>query len=569
MVATNIRRVSIAAHPHNGEGRPDLQFPDPITGEMIGGQVAALRMSMRYPSTVLPWARRQGKSKFRQMLYGNEASITPGEYYCGCAYPDHTTAAKIAHNFAKSWGSTGRRGGMVKDSKINDKDQDRWVELYPLTPPPGEPPPAWFTPPMKERWIRCQKGDRNTYIRIYFWGASYPHYEKIQGFPHHFNRVDWDEAQQIHPGAYGIVRPMRRDVRGHETFSGTPWATGIGNVKFESFWDLAGEADMPGWFRMRIPDGSNPHVPPVTKEEMRTMTEQEIRQTMYAEFLTGEGAVFSNLDRVFVLKPLPKESESLNWIRTLRNRYAMPTMDWWVHAPKATPGHIYAMSIDWARSPTGDYSVLTVWNMTTGKQAALFRWRGENFPAQMEVVHAIQKWYGATQLHADNNGMGITMSDFMRLRGSLGFIGHKFGRNKPDYVRRGQILFMEADIQMIDCPEQRKEFKAFAAFEKEGLGSEKKIHYCAPSGEYDDMVDAFLHLAPTLTIVGLQSAIEAPPEELKVIDERGNATLDFFTENTDLVTPWDRQGSIETVAASMAPFDSPEWENVVLTGAYT
>lgn len=535
--------VDLQGFPHNGEGRPDLMFPDPINGDLIGGQVAAMRMNMRYQHTVYPWARRQGKTKFRQFKIQNRATLTTGPYWAGIVFPDHTTAAKIAMNFRDSW------GGMVKNSKINDKDQDRWIELHPLVPPPG-PPPTWFTPEMMEQWHRCQKGEGNTSIKLYCWGGAFPHFQKIQGFPHPFHDVDWDEAQQIHPDAYAIVQPMLRDIRGHECISGTPWSTGIGNYKFEKFWNIAGKESSEGWFRMRVPDGANPHVPAVEKSEMLGMTDSEIRQTMYAEFLSGEGAVFGNLDNVIVLPHLKAQDPALNWIRALRSKYAMPTMEWWVNRPEPPSGHILGASIDWARSPKGDYSVLSIMDLSTGNQLALLRWRGEDFTAQMEVVLAVQEHYGAEQLHSDANGMGMTMSDFMRRRHAVGFVGHRFGKNKPDYVRRGQVLFQDEDVHLIKCTPQWDEFKSYSAFEAEGIGSEKQVKYAAPVGEHDDIVSSFLHLAPTLTIVGRQT--EAAPEEEAppMFDEKGETTLDLFTEGQPL--PWQDEE------------DDLSWNSVVL-----
>lgn len=544
-------RVKMVGYPHNGEGKPHLQFPDPITGEMIGGQVAASRMAMRYPHCVFPWARRQGKTKFRQYLLQNEALITSGPYWAGIVYPDHTTAAKVAENFIESW------GGMVKDSHVNSQDQDRWVELYPFEPPAGAPP-DWFTPRLKGKWAACQGGKPNTACKVYFWGGGMPHARKIQGFPHPFHRIDFDECQELESVVYSIVRPMLRDVRGHECFSGTPWSGGIGNVHFERLFALGLDPTSNGWFSYRITDGANPHVPPTNiAEARRSMSENEIRQTLYAEFLSDAGGVFSNLDAVFILKPLPDSSEALQWIRALRSRYAMSSMSWWVSEPLPVAGHIYGASIDWARSPKGDYSCIGVYDFSTGKQVCVVRWRGENFNEQMEVVLAIQQHYKASQLHSDANGMGEPMSDFLRRRQALGFVGHRFGRGKADYVRRGQILFREASVSLIDCAAQRAEFKGFSAFESEGLGSEKQVKYCAPEGEHDDFVASFLQVAPTMTICGRQDPERPQPEDVPMFDAQGGTTLNLFTEGLPLPAALE-----ETTDDAMA--DAMTWDSVVL-----
>ncbi len=538
---------------HNGELRPDLQFPDPVSGEMIGGQVAAMRQCMRVPNVVMPWARRTGKSTMRQGLIINEAAVTAGTYYFGLVLPDHATAFKVFESFRKALGA------FVEDSKGDDKSQDRWIKLHEIVPPPEKQVPIWFTESLKEKWDRCKGKDHNTGSMLYFWSGKHPHYEGIQGFLHPFHRIDVDEAQQVHPMAHAIVRPMLDDVGGHHCVTGTPWSMGIGNAKFESLWDTARDAKIPGWFGMRVPYGINPHVRVRSMEDLRReFSDRAIRQLYFAQFLSDAGAVFGNLDRVLILPSLPETSPDLDWLRALRSRFGMPSMTWWVHESSPREGHVYAATIDWARSPRGDYSAMHVFDLSNGKQVALLRWRGEDFTGQMEVVLAVAQRYGARQLHSDANGMGETMSDFLRRRHAVGFVGHKFGRNKSDYVRRGQILFQDASVSLIACDAQRKEFKNFSAFEAEGLGSEKQIKYCAPDGEHDDIVAAFLQLAPTLTICGRQEEAPPDPEKQPLLDSDGKTTLALWAEGEEL--PPSRE---EGEAAAK------EWRSVVLPPGYS
>ena len=66
--------------------------------------------------------------------------------------------------------------------------------------------------------------------------------------------------------------------------------------------------------------------------------------------------------------------------------------------------------------------------------------------------------------------------------------------------------------------------KQFSAFEAPGLGSDKQIKWCAPSGEHDDMVASFLQLAPVITMSGKRSdpPPTTPPEPR--IDQGGCTT---------------------------------------------
>ncbi len=140
------------------------------------------------------------------------------------------------------------------------------------------------------------------------------------------------------------------------------------------------------------------------------------------------------------------------------------------------------------------------------------------------------------------------------MRHALGFVAHKFGKNKEQYVRRGQVLFQDGEIAMIDCPEQRNEFKSFSAFEAVGLGSEKRINYCAPVGEFDDMVASFLHLAPTLTIVGRQEPVPVEPPPQPMLDEQGKTTLALWAEDSGVGVPFTKEDATEEIS----------WDDVVM-----
>ena len=46
------------------------------------------------------------------------------------------------------------------------------------------------------------------------------------------------------------LRPMLRDVRGHECFSGAPWSKGPGNVAFEDFFNIGLDPTAQGFLKM-------------------------------------------------------------------------------------------------------------------------------------------------------------------------------------------------------------------------------------------------------------------------------------------------------------------------------
>jgi hypothetical protein len=466
----------------------------------------------------------------RPFLYHMEQAITSGTYYAGMLFPDHTTAHKIWAAFKEEWGD------LVIDSHGDDKSQNRWIQLRGVVVPKDSPAPAWFTPGLAAKWERV-KDKPNTGARIYFWSGQHPYYQRIQGFTHPFHRISPDEAQQIHPGWRKILMPMLRDSRGFLDVSGTPDVEGEGNAWFEEFFEN-GQSKKPQhkqWASLRFPDGTNPHVPKDDGADADLGTEEAIRQARYAEFLTDQGSVFRNLDAVFTVPYLKKHGTDeplwAPWLHEINKKHPIPSALAWFCRFDPVPQHVYGITVDWARSPHGDSTVVEAWNLTIHRQEAMACWRGQDFTQQMEWVLAFQEHFGARQCHADQNGMGEAMADFMRRRHASGFVGHKFGRNKADYVRKGQVLFVEGEIQMLDVPTQRREFKTFREIIPSTDNSESVIRYTHAPGGHDDFVAAFLQIAPTLTIIGRQDAIPIPEEAKPAFDDRGRTTLSIFGES--------------------------------------
>lgn len=550
--------------PHNGwdetlqRGRKDQQFKDPVTGAMIGGQVAYIRTAMRFPRFVAAWARRQGKTTTRPHLYREEQTVTPGMYWAGMLFPDHTVAHRTWESFKQEWGQ------LVVDAKGDDKSQNRWVRLMPIHIPKEMPAPLWFGPRLRARWDAC-KETPNEGATIYFWSGQHPYYRRIQGATHYWNRISPDEAQQIHPGWRKILMPMLRDTDllgrpGFLDVSGTPDVDEEGNEWFEEFFLNGNDPAMSRWACLRFPDGTNPHVPPDSGADEDLGSEDAIRQARYAEFLSDQGAVFKNIDSVFSIPYRRVEGTDHPlwpaWLHDLNRRFPLPTALAWFARFDPVPRHIYGVSVDWSRSPRGDRTVVSVMNFTTGRQDAVFCWRGEDFNEQMEWVLAIQQHYRAEQAHCDNNGMGEPMADFMRRRHARGYVGHKFGKNKADYVRKAQVLFMETGresgqgIALIDCETQKREFKSFRAKEPDGADSESTIRYTHRPGGHDDFVAAFLQIAPTLTIVGRQQEEAVAVEDRPAFDDKGRTTLSLFGD--DVFEERDLEPEWRTVRPSLA-----------------
>jgi hypothetical protein len=546
--------------PHNG--KPPWQSPDPVTGRMIGGQVAYIRAALRHKRLVAPWGRRAGKTTGRPFLYTAEATMTKGRYTVGFLTANHTKAWEM-FLFCKE-----QFGGLVKDSVGEPESQNRYIDLGPINAQPQELSFELRDPVMGPRFDAAL--GKNEGSRIYFWSGQHPHYRAIQGFPFRFDRISIDEAQQIHPGVTKIVNPMLLDSGGSLDVSGISDMDDIGNVWFEEYFRKASEPkNQHRWCSLNFPTFCNPNLDPEAMEEIvgDMLTSDDYEQYILARFVSGSGAVFTNLDAVFVLKPtIVKEHPAWDnlalpsWLATLLVRARSDLLRFWIYEPTPKQGHHYALTVDFAgRTRTRDATVIGVYDMTENAQVAVIQIRDMQSPDQLAWIEGVKSAYRAQELHGDNTPEGASLMAYLRERHGVGIMGHNFSSsNKPQYVKRAQFLFEMAEIRLIDCEAQREEFRIYKRLAGESkMGKDQPVSYSHPPGKHDDFVSSFLQIAPSMAH-GRRAALSPDPDHKSMFDADGRTTLAQFVDGMPLPSVLSRE----------TPSGEKEWRDVVLPPRY-
>jgi len=133
----------------------------------------------------------------------------------------------------------------------------------------------------------------------------------------------------------------------------------------------------------------------------------------------------------------------------------------------------------------------------------------------------------------------------LRERYRTGVIGVRFSSsNKAEYCKRGQFLFEMAQVSMINCHEQREEFRIFKRIVGESLtGVDQPVKYSHPPGKHDDFVAAFLGLCPSLVYGKRPKEEEAEAKEQLIADD---GMLNLGVLNEDLRE--DLEGGEDSVA---------------------
>lgn len=542
--------LDLAVTPHNG--RPGMRKQILVTTdtgekkiEEMGGQQLLIFMAVyMFKRLIAPVGRRFGKTTSVPFLITEEARLVSGEYYALYVAQSHDKAYEMMDLCERFWGGVRSKenpGGMVKERVGGPRDQRRYLEVYPIDHQDGP--------------------SENTSIRIYFVSGAHPHYEKIRGYPHPMHRVILDEFSLIHPKLMKVVFPMLADVGGRLLGIGTTDVDGLGNDAFRDFYErgLSKDKKYESWGSLNFPSNANPFITDEAFTEMLTdcRDQDEVDQEIYAKFLQGRGAVFTNLDAVFVGEPEicnDDVDEWPEWCREIageaaRARKLAPESsarppEVWIREDY-DPAHEYLMSADWAKAR--DHTVMGVYDMTTLRQVALFRFHGDNYTELFVWARGIKEHYQAHEFHGDENtGAGQAMGDMLRGEYETGIIPHRFNTyNKAEYVRHGQIIFYESRIELIRCPEQKNEFQIYQKFLPDTTKGEIRIRYGHPPDKNDDFVDSFLHIAGTV-LDGVRAEITQPKKKgYTMVDHDGLLDMSAWD---DAPTPealqewWDEEG---------------------------
>lgn len=304
--------------------------------------------------------------------------------------------------------------------------------------------------------------------RIVFRSLDNP--DNVRG--HTADGVVIDEAADVSPDAWhGALRPMLIDTNGWAWIIGTP--KGL-NWFFDGFTEALSREDSAAWqaptVGARFVSGElvrEPHPmenPDIPWDEIvhlsQTTPEDTFKQEILAEFLSGEGAVFRNVDAC-------------------------------LNAPQTKPSdhydHHVTAGIDWAR--THDFTALSVVCCHCRQEVKLDRFNqiGWDFQRQ-RLLSTLEAWRVAHTV-VETNSIGSPNLEAMRQVMNTQQILQGFDmtlKSKAPLIQSLALAFERERCQWLPDPVARHELIAYEATVTES-GFTK---YGAPEGGFDDTVIA-------------------------------------------------------------------------------
>ncbi len=411
------------------------------------GQIDWVKSTLENYCTVVVCGRDTGKTISHAFVAWENALRCEHDFKYAYLAQTHGEAEKVYTWWLSLW------GGLVTDKK--NKDQLRYIKTRPFG---------------------LNKGGT-----FYFWSGDDDALDNLRGDRLDFGAID--EAGFQSAKIKSVVFPMGNSRKARWYITGTPHRSGKGFVWYKDMYDR-GVANDVGYRSFTAPSESNPYSDPVYILQQRlnyrsrfTPNEKtaEEREEFDGEFVTDLGAVFDNLDRVFV-RPVIRREGTL------------------VIAEDPLPGHEYVIGQDWGALQ--DHSVSSVFDRHTRRQVAL---RVEpinerDYDPKLGRLHELHARYNKATIVGDGRDAGGYMGPHLAKRYKTGYYDIKLTNggehDKGAYITGMRRLFQSAEWTLINTPEQREEFTIFRA---EPMGPNSNgLRYKAPPGKHDDMVMAAL-----------------------------------------------------------------------------
>lgn len=265
------------------------------------------------------------------------------------------------------------------------------------------------------------------------------------------------------------LRPALSDRKGKAVFISTP----NGRNWFWRLWKQ-GMSDDPknkDWKSWQLPSTARPTFDPSEIESARAdMTEREIRQEYFAQFMADSGQVFRHIDKLTRSTALDRGLE----------------------------GHTYVAGMDLGRY--NDATAIAVFDVGTGEQVLLETFVEEEFSLQATRVQGIHARFAPKAWIIEENFNTSYIERLRDLRIPVVPI-HVSNPIKGMLITDLTLAFEQELISLIPHEDQNHQLKAFT-FSTTGFNNTR---YHAPGGEHDDIV-----IANALAWHGLKGAAIKP-----------------------------------------------------------
>lgn len=254
------------------------------------------------------------------------------------------------------------------------------------------------------------------------------------------------------------IRPTLTDLQGDAWFLSTP--KGL-NYFYDLFQRGQDPEQFPAWKSWHLPSAVNPFLPPseidAAKDEL---PEQVFQQEYLAEFLSGDGAVFRNVDACLT-------------------------------APDTKPaqhkGHLLVAGVDWAR--LHDFTAISIVCCNCEQEVALDRFNQIGWDFQRERLLSLLDVWNVEHAIAESNSIGSPNLEalFDLLPANRTVAGFETtAKSKPKLIQSLALCFEREELKWLANPVGRHELIAYEATVTEN-GHTK---YGAPEGGWDDTVIA-------------------------------------------------------------------------------
>lgn len=254
------------------------------------------------------------------------------------------------------------------------------------------------------------------------------------------------------------IRPTLTDLEGDAWFLSTP--KGL-NYFYDLFQRGQDQIAHPDWRSWQLPTTVNPFIPKAEIEAARLeLPELAFKQEFLAEFLSGEGAVFRNVDAC------------LN---------ATPT------SPIEHEGHLIVAGIDWGRSH--DFTAMSLFCCTCVREVFLDRFNQVGWDFQRSRLLAQLEVWGVKYARVETNSIGSPNLEAMRQAAPASIVLAGFEttiKSKAPLIQRLALAFEKGIAQWLPDQVARYELLAYESTVTES----GYIKYGAPEGGWDDTVIA-------------------------------------------------------------------------------
>lgn len=287
---------------------------------------------------------------------------------------------------------------------------------------------------------------------------------------HTAHLVIMDEAADISPVAwYEVLRPMLMTTKGDAWIAGTPKGQ---NWFFQEHTRALARPDMMSWQiptrgcvitengLVQVPHPyENPAVDFSEIEDMyATLSEDQFRQEVLAEFLRTEGLVF----------------------RRVEDNLMAPTKV----TPEEHRGHRIVAGIDWGQR--NDFTAISVVCATCKQELVLDRFNKIEWAFQRQRVVTLWHTWNISHFLIERNSIGGPNIEALQLEGLPVYGFDTSSTSKPPLIQALALALEKQEAQWLPDEVGKRELLAYTS----KVLPSGRISYSAPQGMHDDTVIA-------------------------------------------------------------------------------